>query len=143
MIEKDMIERMPGIEAIARRFNIRLILQFGSTVTGTTHDHRDLDLAIQLDSFPHSMPAILEIQEAFQEQFSGNTVDLTMLNRADPLLPQKIAESFRVLFGSPQDVAHFRLRAFKAYQDFRPYLELERRYVTQRLAALTAGPSPS
>jgi hypothetical protein len=108
-----------------------------------THDRSDLDLAVQLDSFPVSLQTILEIQEALQIQFAGSEVDLAIVNRANPLFLQKIVESCRLLFGTPQDFARLRLHAFKAYQDFRPYLELERRYVSRRLAELTPGASPS
>lgn len=135
------LETVPGIGRIARRFGLRLILQFGSTVTRMTHDRSDLDLAIQLDSFPVSLQTILEIQEALQVQFAGSEVDLAIVNRANPLFLQKIVESCRLLFGTPQDFARLRLHAFKAYQDFRPYLDLERQHVARRLAALAATPS--
>lgn len=141
MNEKRVIETVPGIGEIAQRFGLRLILQFGSTVTGMTHDRSDLDLAVQLDSFPVTLQTILEIQEALQTQFSGHEVDLVILNRADPLLLKKIVESCRLLFGTPQDFARLRLHAFKAFQDFRPYLELERRHVARRLKTLVTEPS--
>jgi len=117
-----------------------MILQFGSTVTGTTHARSDLDLAVKLDTPNVSLQTILEIQAALQTQFPGREVDLAILNRADPLFLKKIVESCRVLFGMPQDLARLRLYAFKAYQDFRPYLELERQSVVRRLAALAAEP---
>ena len=110
MSEEGITEAVSGLRELAQRFRVRLILQFGSTVTGTTHDRSDLDLAIRL-------------------------------HRADPLFLKKIVESCRVLFGIPQDLACLRLHAFKAYQDFRPYLELERRHVARRLSALMAKPS--
>lgn len=135
------LETVPGIGRIARRFGLRLILQFGSTVTRMTHDRSDLDLAIQLDSFPVSLQTILEIQEALQVRFAGSEVDLAIVNRANPLFLQKIVESCRLLFGTPQDFARLRLHAFKAYQDFRPYLDLERQHVARRLAALAATPA--
>lgn len=138
MNEKYVIETVPGIGEIAHRFGFRLILQFGSTVTGMTHDRSDLDLAVQVDSFPVTMQTILKIQEALQSRFPGREVDLAILNQADPLLLKKIVESSRLLFGTHQDFARLRLHAFKAFQDFRPYLELERKYVSRRLAALAA-----
>jgi uncharacterized protein len=141
MSEERITESVPGLRELAQRFRIRLILQFGSTVTGRTHDRSDLDLAVKLDSADVSLQTVLEMQEALQTQFPGREVDLAILNRADPLFLKKILESCRVLFGTPQDLARLRLYAFKAYQDFRPYLELERRHVAQRLAALVAEPS--
>lgn len=135
------IETVPGIGKIAQRFGLRLILQFGSTVTRMTHDRSDLDLAVQLDSPSVPLQTILEIQEALQARFPGREVDLAILNRANPLFLKKIVESCHLLFGTHQDLARLRLHAFKAYQDFRPYLDLERRHVARRLAALAATPS--
>ena len=141
MSEEYAIQAVPGLGEIARRLSIRMILQFGSTVAGTTHSRSDLDLAVQFDSPNVSLQTILEIQEALQTQFPGREVDLAILNRADPLFLKKIVESCRMLFGMPQDLARLRLHAFKAYQDFRPYLELERQSVVRRLAALATEPS--
>ena len=141
MSEECVTEAVPGLREIAQRFRIRLILQFGSTVTGTIHARSDLDLAVQLDSPNVSLHTVLEIQEALQAQFPGREVDLAILNRADPLFLKKIIESCRMLFGTPRDLARLCLHAFKAYQDFQPYLELERRHVARRLAALAAEPS--
>ena len=141
MSEECVTEAVPGLREIAQRFRIRLILQFGSTVTGTIHARSDLDLAVKLDSPDVSLHTVLEIHEALQSRFPGRDVDLAILNRADPLFLKKIVESCRMLFGTPRDLARLRLYAFKAYQDFRPYLELERQSVARRLAALVAEPS--
>lgn len=141
MSEEGITEAVPGLREVAQRFRVRLILQFGSTVTGTTHAHSDLDLAIQFETPHASFQNVLEMQEALQVRFPGCKVDLAILNRADPLFLKKIVESCRILFGMPQDLRRLRLHAFKAYQDFRPYLELERRYVARRLATLVAEPS--
>jgi predicted nucleotidyltransferase len=141
MSEERIIEALPGLREIAQRFRIRVILQFGSTVTGTTHDRSDLDLAIKLDTPDVSFQTVLEIQEALQTCFPGREIDLAILNYADPLFLKKILESCCLLFGAPEDLARLRLYAFKAYQDFRPYLELERRHVAARVAALVGEPS--
>lgn len=140
MNEEFVTAAVPELGDLAQRFRIRMILQFGSTVTGTTHGRSDLDLAVQLDTPDVSLQTVLEMQEALQTRFPGREVDLAILNRADPLFLKKIVESCRLLFGAPQDLAHLRLYAFKAYQDFRPYLELERQSVARRLAALAAEP---
>lgn len=140
MNEKPTSESGPRLRELAQRFSIRVILQFGSTVTGTTHGGSDVDLAVQLDTHGASLETILEIQEALQSLFPGREVDVVILNRADPLFRKKIMEACRLLFGTAQDFARLRLHAFKIYQDFQPYLELERLYVTQRLSLL-AGES--
>lgn len=141
MSEESNTEAVSGLRELAQRFRVCLILQFGSTVTGTTHDRSDLDLAVQFETPHASFQTILEMQEALQARFPGCKVDLAILNRADPLFLKKIVESCRILFGMPKDLARLRLRAFKVYQDFRPYLELERRHVARRLSSLVAEPS--
>jgi predicted nucleotidyltransferase len=141
MKQDAVIEEVQGLGEIARRFGIRLVLRFGSTVTGHTHGRSDVDLAVQLPSAGVSLQTVLEIQAALQPLFSGCEVDLAILNRADPLFLKKILDACRLLYGAPQDLARLRLYAFKAYQDFRPYLEMERRYVAARLAGLMAEPA--
>jgi predicted nucleotidyltransferase len=141
MSEEPITESRPGLRELAQRFGIRLILQFGSTVTGTTHDASDVDLAVQLHTPAVSLETILEMQEALQSRFPGREVDLAILNRADPLFRKKIMEGCRMLFGTSQDFARLRLYSFKTYQDFQPYLELERQSVASRLSALMAEPS--
>lgn len=141
MSQEHIIESGPELRELAHRFGIRVILQFGSTVTGTTHDRSDLDLAVQLDTPAVSLETILEMQEALQSRFPGCEVDVAILNRADPLFRKKIMEGCRMLLGTSQDFARLRLYAFKTYQDFQPYLELERQSVARRLSALVAEPS--
>lgn len=141
MSKETITELEPGLGELAQRFSIRVILQFGSTVTGTTHDRSDVDLAVQLDTPDVSLETILEMQDALQLRFPGREVDLAILNRADPLFRKKIMEGCRMLFGTSQDFARLRLYSFKTYQDFQPYLELERQSVARRLSALVAEPS--
>lgn len=46
MREKPIRESELNLRELAQRFGIRVILQFGSTVTGTTHESSDVDLAV-------------------------------------------------------------------------------------------------
>jgi hypothetical protein len=64
-------------------------------------------------------------------------VDVTVINRADPLLLQQIAAHHRLLYGTARDLDAFRRYAFKRYQDHRPYLALERHYVEDTLERIT------
>lgn len=131
-------EEKIGLRQLAERFGIRLILQFGSTVSGQTHARSDLDLALQFSNSEVPFDTVLEVQAALSENFPDREVDLAILNRADPLFLRKITEQCRLLYGTSQDLARLRLYAFKRYQDFRPYLNFERHFVSRRLAGLTA-----
>ena len=118
-----------ALGALARRHGVRLLIQFGSSATGRTHAHSDVDLAAWLERIPESWDAETALIADLQALVPGRDVDVTLINRADPLLLKQIAEHGRPLYGSPRDVDAFNRYAFKRYQDHRPYLALEARYV--------------
>jgi uncharacterized protein len=127
------------LEGLAMRHRIRLILQFGSTVTGAVHSRSDIDIAILLRDGDVSFETLGEIDEALQQCFSDYEIDLAIINRADPLFLKKIMEQCRLLYGSIRDLQELKIYAFKRYQDHRRFLDLERQYAERTLTRLTAG----
>jgi uncharacterized protein len=126
-------ERMADV---ARRHGIRLLVEFGSSVTGHLHARSDRDLAVLLDRVPESLVAHADLLADLQDLFPGREVDVAILNRADPLFLKKITERCRLLHGSHRDLHQLRMYAFRRYQDHRRFLALERDYVARRLRAL-------
>lgn len=126
---------MSGTELaqIARAHGIRVLLQFGSSVTGTMHAASDIDPAVLLDRPDPGFDEYASLVHDLQALFAGREIDLAILNHADPLLLRKVTESYRLLYGAERDLQHLRLHAFKRYQDHRKYLELERRFVADAL----------
>lgn len=125
-----------GFEPVARKRGIRLLLQFGSTVTGRTHAHSDLDVAVLLDAYPESLRAYGELAADLQPCFPGREIDLAILNRADPLFLKQITDTARLVYGSPHTFAELKLYAFKRYQDHRRFLDMERDYVRRQVETL-------
>ena len=125
-------------ELIARRHGARLLVQFGSTVSGRTHPGSDVDVAVLFEGPPEyaRLGALLADLEAC---FPGRTVDLGLLHHADPLFLKKVLENARLLAGSPRDLARLRIYAFRRYQDHRRFLRLERRHLDAFLAARTGS----
>jgi len=121
-------------ETIARRHGARLLLQFGSTVTGREHAKSDVDVAVLLDGDP-TFSRVGALLAELEPAFPGRPVDLGVLNRADPLFLKKVLESARLLAGTPRALAELRLRSFRRYQDHRRYLAMEREHVDRFLAA--------
>jgi uncharacterized protein len=124
------------LEAVARKRDIVLIVQFGSTVSGATHASSDVDLGVLLahpiSSFGEHADLIADLQRLVPDR----AVDVGLLNHADPLFLKQVMDRPRLLYGSPQRLAAFRLYAFKRYQDHRRYLQMERAYVGRAIAAL-------
>jgi predicted nucleotidyltransferase len=120
-------------DAIARRHGARLLVQFGSTVTGRAHAGSDVDVGALLES-PAADSRLGGLLADLEAVFPGRTIDLGILNRADPLFLKKVLENARLLAGSARDLALLRLYAFRRYQDHRRFLALEERHVDWFLA---------
>jgi predicted nucleotidyltransferase len=127
----------PPFEAIARRHRARLLVQYGSTVTGRTHAASDVDVAVLFEGEP-DYARVGGLLADLEGAFRGRDVDLGLLNHADPLFLKKVLESARLLAGTPRDLATLRLYAFRRYQDHRRFLRLEERHLDRFLAARDA-----
>ena len=130
---------MAGIDLaqIAQRHGIRLLLQFGSTVSGPVHERSDVDLGVLLERPSLGLREYADLNHDLQALFPGRKLDLAILNRADPLFLKQVTDNCRLLHGPESEVRRLKLYAFKRYQDHRKYLDLERRFVAQAIAAST------
>jgi len=127
---------LPDVAAIARRLRpfftlpgTRLVVLFGSVAGGRIHAQSDIDLGVDLDGDCD----ILEVQDRIVDLLEDDRVDVVELRRADPVLAYQIAQGVP-LFESP--VGRFRefaLHTWKSRLDYEPYMEIERRYVRNRV----------
>jgi len=123
------------VERIARTYRLRLLLQFGSTVSGNVHQRSDVDLAVLLEHAPLSLDHHSRLLHELQALFPARDVDLAVLNHADPLFLKKVMEQCRVLYGTARELRRLQLHAFRRYHDHRKYLDLERRFVAKSIAS--------
>jgi predicted nucleotidyltransferase len=121
-------------DAIARRHGARLLLQYGSTVSGRAHSASDVDVAVLFEG-PPDYARLGGLLADLEAAFPGRTVDLGLLNRADPLFLKKALENALLLAGSARGLALLRLYAFRRYQDHRRFLRMEERHLDRFLAA--------
>ena len=124
------------LDVVARRHGLELILQFGSTVSGTPHRLSDVDLGVLFAPGVDAQRNLDAVIQDLQALFPSGEVDLAVLNHADPLFLKKVTEQCRLLAGSPARLRQLQLYAFKRYQDHRPYLALERDYVRRHASGL-------
>ena len=122
------------LDRIANEHRIRLLLQFGSTVSGAEHAHSDVDLAVEFRQVPASFREFGAVIADLQRLFPHREVDVAVLNHADPLFLDRILRTCRLLHGDPRWLAELRIHAFKRYQDHKRFLALEREYVARVLA---------
>lgn len=125
------------LTTVCRARGVRLLLQFGSTVSGGVHAMSDVDLAVLLEQRPRSLDEHLDIVGDLQSLLPDRQVDVAVINNADPLFLRKITEHCRLLYGPPRALYELKIYAFKRHQDHRRYLAMERAYVSGRIRALT------
>jgi predicted nucleotidyltransferase len=124
------------LAVVCRTHGVRLMLQFGSTVSGREHEASDVDLAVLLERRPGSLDAHVDLVGDLQTLVPGRDVDVALINGADPLFLRKITERCQLLYGSPRALHELKIYAFKRYQDHRRFLAMERAYVSGRIRAL-------
>ncbi len=127
---------MERVSEIARKHGIRLMVQFGSSVSGRTHPRSDLDVGVLVERMPPTADAYGDLDADMGTLFPGRELDLAIINRADPLFLKKITDHCTLLFGSERELHRLKMYAFKRFQDHQPYLALERAYVARAIRRL-------
>jgi hypothetical protein len=56
----------------------------------------------------------------------NKNIDLSVLNKANPLLLFQVSKNSILLYGAREEFLKFKLYAFNAYNDYAPYFEMEK-----------------
>ncbi len=135
MVIKLSSDQYQKLEEIRRKYNLKLILLHGSQATQRTHPLSDIDIAI-LKSSPEEEIDTLALIGELSEVFSSDKIDLAELDKADPLLLFSVVSKAKVLAGKERDFMALRLKAFRLYQDFKPYLRKREELIKKLLKEL-------
>lgn len=118
-------EQKLKIKKIAKKFSLKLVFIFGSFANGKNRIDSDLDIAVlgfREISFEDQIELISELSDIFKKN-----IDLSILNRTNPLLLFQVSKSSILIFGNREDFLKFKIYAFKLYNDYAPYFEMENR----------------
>ena len=121
-----------AVGAVGATHGLDLIVLFGSRAAGRAHADSDVDLAVAAPA-PLDFRRLLDVTTELQEIFGGLRADVADLRRADPLFLRKIFESGLCLFERPGRFEGARLAALHRYEDYRPFLRVERDCVRRAL----------
>ncbi|MFH0956188.1 MAG: nucleotidyltransferase domain-containing protein [Candidatus Falkowbacteria bacterium] len=112
------------IAKLAKKFQLKLIIIFGSFASGKNRADSDLDIAVlgfREVSFSEQISLTNELSKIFNKN-----IDLSVLNKANPLLLFQASKNPILLYGRRDDFLKFKLYAFNAYNDYAPYFAMER-----------------
>jgi uncharacterized protein len=124
-----------NIKKIAQKYQLEMVLLFGSFAVGKEHKNSDFDLAI-LGKNDTVSKEILKLYGEFSKIFKKE-IDITILNTANPLLLHQVSQNAILLYGKHADFSKFKLYAFNRYNDYLPYFKLEEKLnkkIVQRYA---------
>ncbi len=112
-----------NIAKLAKKYDLKLIILFGSSVDGKKHKNSDIDLGI-LSEKRNLSDSLLNVIADLISVF-GNQVDVANLDYANPLLLHQVSKNSELIFGKEVDFQKFKLYAFHRYNDYQPYFKLE------------------
>ncbi len=111
------------IEELAEKYNLRLILLFGSRVSNRIHKESDYDVAY-LPKKNLRYEDEIDINLQFTRIFSHDRVDTVDMRKAPPLLLYAIFKECLVLFKEDNLIfPTYRAYAIKKYIEAKPFLE--------------------
>ena len=125
------------LKKVARRYNLDLIVLFGSHAKGRARKGSDVDVAVRArkrrwGDADWELGLVSDLTAALE---SAGEVDVAFLNGADPILLFEVASDGMPLFeAEPAGFAQFRSYAARVYDDNRKWRERRRRYQEHKYA---------
>lgn len=134
--EESKVIKMLLTDLIAK-FQINLLIGFGSYQTERfTHDS-DIDLAYQSDRCL-SPNEEMELLSGFVFLYKKDRIDLVDLKKASPLLMFEIASNGNVLFETDESFLRFKLKASARYAETRFLRKMRRDFLNSQLGQSTS-----
>lgn len=112
------------IKKIAQKYDLELLLLFGSKVSGRTHQESDFDIAY-LSRKELSGKEMIDLNCDLMDVFESDRIDTVDLKKASPLLGYEISKNCQLLFGKELEFLEFKAVAFKKYIDAGPLFKLQ------------------
>lgn len=131
------------LDEACRRLGLRALVLYGSRATGTPPPSTESDLDLALRFRPGTdRPPYRELHRALGDVFPDDSLDLVVLQDADPLFRWEILREGVLLWGDPLEHLEYRAFAWRDFVDSADLRRLERvlfgkklAYVRERLRA--------
>ncbi|MEC9489301.1 MAG: nucleotidyltransferase domain-containing protein [Halanaerobium sp.] len=130
MISKDLVAKTQ--KALAKFSAVQAVYLYGSYAEERANKYSDLDLGVLLDDGYNQMVKLDILTSLSNKNFTN--VDLVILNQAPPLLRYEIVKNNQLIYARDDfDAAGYFSLVIRKYFDFRPYLEIHRKYLKERI----------
>ena len=119
------------IKEIAQKYNLEMVLFFGSQVNGRTKPDSDIDIAYSAQKLL-STDEKIGLNNELCDLFHKDIVDQVDIRNANPLLLHEISTNSQLLFGKEIDYIKFRTRAFRVFIDSESLFKLKESLIKKR-----------
>ena len=123
------------LEEIVKKYNLKLVLTFGSYGTERFGTHSDIDIAYESDR-EISMDEQMLLLSDLILYFKRDKIDMVSLKNAGPLLLYEVACNSRVVFEVDNSYLKFKLKASSRYADTRFLREARKLWLNQQIELL-------
>ena len=131
------LRTLPELDGIFARYPVVLAYLFGSQATGQAGPLSDVDIAVLLSSqTPEAQwgDIQLALTNDLISRLGRDRVDVVILNRAPPLLADRVVRYGQVVFESdPLQRVRFETETLRRYLDTKPLRELQWAYLERRI----------
>ena len=119
------------IKEIAQKYNLEMVLLFGSQVNGRTKPDSDIDIVYSAQKLL-STDEKIGLNNELCDLFHKDIVDQVDIRNANPLLLHEISTNSQLLFGKEIDYIKFRTRAFRVFIDSESLFKLKESLIKKR-----------
>lgn len=132
-------EQQQKLNEIGQKYNLALILAYGSQVKGQPRPDSDLDIAV-LDQQKTDYERFGTLFSEISDVFRGKNVDLRFLNEADYFYLDQVMKNSQLLFGDLSFYHQSVIYAHKLYlDDAKKLAKLRDRAIEVQLTKLMAA----
>ncbi|MBW3630419.1 MAG: nucleotidyltransferase domain-containing protein [Gemmatimonadetes bacterium] len=125
------------LKAVCERLELRLVVLFGSRAAGSRPPASDSDLDLALRAGPAGVPGgLLACYDELSQVFQGETLDLVLLAKADPLLRYEVMRAGILLHGDSGEFLEYRAYAYRDFVDSADLRDLEATLFRKKLEYL-------
>lgn len=125
----------PEIDPIARKYNLLLVILYGSQASGRTCKESDIDIAV-LGTRPIAFENLIDLNNEFAEIFKVKEIDVKSLHNTNSLFRYQVMSKGVLLYGKSYDYNSFKSYAFRDYYDSQDLLRLKEVLIKKRLQNL-------
>lgn len=130
MIELDQKK----IKEIAKKHNLKLLLLFGSRVTGKTHKFSDYDFGFLAEKELEPMEQgqmYLELAQLVETK--EDNVDVANLKNINPFMKYRILNKNKIIFEKPEAYENYFVRSLQDYFESGKLLRLRNKIIQNRI----------